>query len=496
MSHTRTSEIKSESKTISTLPTTTLDLTGDESQPEFCHTYEEWFNKSKPRIDSDKVEHIEPDYKSFDEIKATEHRPWIKEADTKGSFYDYLACISQLETKHEAKVNNKNRGKDDKVIYPNYIREPNANTLEELTYVINSSSGNPASNNGNIVAKGLTTISIVHPLAKTKYIKPGEIHFIDFFGKQEIRVNPGLNYLGAGYSWRRKDRIEKIFLQEKNVKIILVPQGKIAIAMENQTPIILLPGRHAFNDPLVQFSEKDLYDINQDEIQKGMLSIIRIRPNEVGLGRLNNQNILMLPGLHVENTAAFEYDGKINTRTLQLASNPHRKDQIAENTREEKSRNEFIHGTISIVLVESNMHGCALMNQFPVLLKPGVHVKNKQAFRFKGFVERNIEHVQFGTIHVIQVPDGQIGLAMDNNKAIVLRAGTYEVNSPTFKFIKMANLSDDLIQHGPITIVRVNQSNVGYAWYKGKTIELPPGLHIFVTMDNSFLNNGKSLIRK
>jgi len=55
------------------------------------------------------------------------------------------------------------------------------------------------------------------------------------------------------------------------------------------------------------------------------------------------------------------------------------------------------------------------------------------------------------------VPDGMIGLTLHNGIPVFLRPGRYVLLSITHNFVRNVNVNDELITHGPITIVTIKK---------------------------------------
>lgn len=55
------------------------------------------------------------------------------------------------------------------------------------------------------------------------------------------------------------------------------------------------------------------------------------------------------------------------------------------------------------------------------------------------------------------VPDGEMGLTFHNGLPVFLRPGRYVLLSFTHNFVQNISINDDLIKHGPITIVTVKK---------------------------------------
>ncbi|MDX1900859.1 MAG: SPFH domain-containing protein [Gammaproteobacteria bacterium] len=404
-------------------------------------------------IKSDEVVYLKPDAQSFDHLKASD---WMLPPTAEENFIAWAANNPQP-----------------------WIRQPNADTDDQLLNVVNlrareSGLGRDVKVGLNAFGTGLATLGIM-PYINTHNIKPGEIHFSTNAGIPEIHMGAGLHYLsGLRHAWGNIRNARENYIKEDNITIARILPGTVGIAIENGNPIVLLPGRHGYNSALFNLEEKAVHDVNVRNIASKPLSIVRIKQNELGLAHKNGNPIILLPGTHVNHDANFAFAGVLDSRTLNIIPT-----QSVANAPAPVPQEFYEFGNISIIRIPKGKIGCAMQDNEPVLLLPGIHIKNSQAFKYEKSWPANEPHIQFNTVHVIQVQSNQIGLAWDANKPIILNPGIYQVSSPTFKFIEFKNVNEPLIQHGTRTIVRVNQGQLGYAWHHGKVVELPPGVHEF-----------------
>lgn len=400
------------------------------------------------------VRYLNPDFTSFEEIKSND---WILKPQTE----NFLLWAEDKERKED------------------WLCKPNATSDNDLQLVVN---GKTVDNSVGRKAKVAFSVAVSTPFTFGKYaynstrtINPGEIHFTNNAGKQEIRVEPGNNYLsGIRHSWGSKRKASENSIKEGNIHIVRILPGQIGLATDNGKPIVLLPGRHAYNSALFNLEEKNIVSSNRPIIEFGTISIIRIQSNEIGLAAENNNPILLLPGLHIKNSASFKFISCVNTKNLSqtdLKEEKRQRSTIAESY--------FEHGTISVVQVANNKIGCAWDGRDSVLLNPGIHIKNSRAFKFEKMVNINEKNIEFNTINIIQVRANEIGLSWDNNVPIILPPGRHEFNSPQFKFQEFKSIYDKKIIHGNYTQICVNSDEYGYAFKNGKAMELTTGIHKF-----------------
>merc|ERR1719379_2803529 len=86
--------------------------------------------------------------------------------------------------------------------------------------------------------------------------------------------------------------------------------------------------------------------------------------------------------------------------------------------------------------------------------------------------------IAFGTIVLIRVRPGTIGLATDNGKPVLLLPGLHFYDQPNpLQFQKCVPLTDTIIRNGPLNVVRVNPGLVGVATVNGSPVLLEAGVH-------------------
>jgi len=257
---------------------------------------------------------------------------------------------------------------------------------------------------------------------------------------------------------------------------------------------------------------------NTQPIRQGALTICRIAQNQVGLAFENSVTpVLLGPGLHVYNTPSFRFDriasvqddhvqhgtfcmlqitrGKYalvwetptQPRILQQGSyvvkSPTFKFEKFVNMEETYIK----HGTIHIIQVPKGNIAKVTESVTPKLLNEGVHVVDHANFHFHGLELLSSPLVKHGTITRFRVTQGEIGMATWQNEAtFVERPGTYEVDSPDFIFHKVAAVSDKLLQNGNKKMVTVFSGEVGLSYKAGTLDVLHPGRHIISASDHYF----------
>jgi len=78
-------------------------------------------------------------------------------------------------------------------------------------------------------------------------------------------------------------------------------------------------------------------------------------------------------------------------------------------------------------------------------------------------------------VWIVRVPQGKIGLAMNNAEPEILLPGVHVKNSANFKFDKLEAVDKDEIVYGPIKFLTVKSGYVRVCYWKGKVHIYPEG---------------------
>eukprot|EP00742_Colponemidia_sp_Colp-10_P006953 GILJ01007462.1.p1 GENE.GILJ01007462.1~~GILJ01007462.1.p1 ORF type:complete len:518 (-),score=65.61 GILJ01007462.1:1629-3182(-) len=121
----------------------------------------------------------------------------------------------------------------------------------------------------------------------------------------------------------------------------------------------------------------------------------------------------------------------------------------------------------------------------PEVLGPGRHVLFKPTNSLDRIVKISDPVIVHGPISIIRVQDGQLGYGLDTETGhpVLLSPGKHVINSPTFKFQRFLVL--DAVQNdiGTFTLIRIETGNVGIAYRNAELKVLGPGFHLIVPPD-------------
>merc|ERR1711998_38618 len=193
-----------------------------------------------------------------------------------------------------------------------------------------------------------------------------------------------------------------------NVGGIVIPQGQVGFTEKNGEMEVLAPGRRRLWHP--QRRMVDVFDFNQTNIKVGNWHFVRVLPGQVGLAVQGGQ---------------------------------------------------------------------------PVVLEEGRHLLLEPEWRFIGTQNRNDDEVSWPEVpalKIVRVRPGKIAMVYDNGQPRVLqhRMEPYELLRPQCEFVKLGNALDDVVSldnRSTLDLVRVRPGNIGLAWEDGRPVILPEGLY-------------------
>lgn len=139
----------------------------------------------------------------------------------------------------------------------------------------------------------------------------------------------------------------------------------------------------------------------------------------------------------------------------------------------------------SYVLVEPGQLGvCTDMHGTLELYKPGRHLVMSPYSQFD-VIDMDTPHTVYrkdksggGLFQIVNVPAGSIGVALDNNKAVILNTGKHVIRSTGFIFKGVHATSAPHVLIGDVNIINVAPDKVGWGEDRGQVVVLRPGRHV------------------
>lgn len=351
--------------------------------------------------------------------------------------------------------------------------EANANDLSDLLRIIN----------GEKVPTGI-------PRSTGHTIKPGRIHFSNSSGKIYAHACPTDGEpkfaipTGARHTWldQHKYDLSQQYINVDDVHIITVPDGSIALAIRNNKPVILMPGRHVYYDKNFKFGKNHFFSLKEnniihiDEPILDNLSLIFINPDEIGLGTKAGVPMIMAPGLHIcGNNFIFEKSYKVDS-IMGLGDGD---DEADEKHTDTLKHHRIQSGVLEIVRIPNSHYGFATVNGDPKVLQPGLHVINSANFAFSKMVKQTQACIDYSNLHILRIRNGEYGLAWIGQKALLIPPGEYIFDDPKFQLDKTIKQAETIVQHGDINLLRVPTGTQAFAYIDGKAHRFTEGMHAF-----------------
>ena len=131
-----------------------------------------------------------------------------------------------------------------------------------------------------------------------------------------------------------------------------------------------------------------------------------------------------------------------------------------------------------IDLHKHNHNYTAQYGDEPEILSQGRHVLLSPWNKFIAIKRLTEPVIKHGPIHIIRVQSGQLGYGIDmkSGHPILLTQGEHIIDSPTFQWVKFITLRDQQTILANLTIIRVETGYVGYCYKQGQLVILKPGV--------------------
>ena len=219
----------------------------------------------------------------------------------------------------------------------------------------------------------------------------------------------------------------------------LVSVGFVHTVYNNGTLELMPPGRYWMCSCMSSWGRR--HALGEDAIVEATLSVLRVRRGQIGLAMENGKPVLLAEGLHCYNSPMFAFSG------FRAVNETH-----------------IEHGSYHVIRVPKGSFAIVTEEQRAKLLPEGVHVIDNPIFKFEGLVKASQPYIKHGTIHVIQVPKGAVGLVFESSFPRFLHEGLHLYDSPTLEWKGTRLKLDEDIKHGTLSRFRVPKGRVGLAW--------------------------------
>lgn len=217
--------------------------------------------------------------------------------------------------------------------------------------------------------------------------------------------------------WLEKDiSLNQNSITHGPLSIIRVPKGHYGLATYQGNPVLLAQGWHVKNDR--QFTFNQLTEINVPYIQHGVIHIVRVPEGSCAKVRDNTKPFLLPPGVHVINSATFNFDemATLDQEVIQ-------------------------HGTITRYRVHKGQIGLVWDNNVPKLIeKPGFYFNNQPNFCYVQSVSATNKEIILGAKKRIIVYDGEVGITYSDKGLQILDKGIHDIDNEQHKFVGFLSL--------------------------------------------------------
>ncbi len=127
-------------------------------------------------------------------------------------------------------------------------------------------------------------------------------------------------------------------------------------------------------------------------------------------------------------------------------------------------------------LVESGQYGFTLNNGFPELYRPGRHAVMSPLSDILGVYSMGDNLICPGAgVTIARVPEGLIGLALDNGQVRLLVPGVHVRASAAFQFHALVPLTQELIELGPVKLITVRAGTERVCYNNGQVMTYREG---------------------
>jgi len=119
----------------------------------------------------------------------------------------------------------------------------------------------------------------------------------------------------------------------------------------------------------------------------------------------------------------------------------------------------------------------------PLILGPGLHCLTGYPHTI---VKESKKYIEHGPTKIITIHEGEIGYGEENGTPMLLLPGRHIIQSRQFVWNRWLNLAQEVVNIGPLKIIRVDFGRVGVASKAGQRVCLEPGIHLVEPPDVFF----------
>ena len=254
----------------------------------------------------------------------------------------------------------------------------------------------------------------------------------------------------------------------------IIPTGSCGFTLKNGSVGILASGRRRIWD--VQKRLLRIEEINCNLIEMGQVTIVRVRPGEIGLALRHGKPVILEEGRHILAAPEWAYVGVANAADDVVSWQECAAVKIV---RVRPGRVAFIR--------EAGVPRVLLSRERPYELLAPQTVLVKLC-ELNGSGSRSADVLRFdeeGSLDLVRVRPGNVALAWHNGSPQVLGAARerYELRAPEWQFVKLGDLISEHIAldaHNSLDIVRVLPGKLGLCYEGGQPRILQPAPEPYV----------------
>ena len=262
--------------------------------------------------------------------------------------------------------------------------------------------------------------------------------------KQPVILDAGLHFVDSpGFEWQRTVSVNENFIAIGPISVIRVLPGFIGFATQSKRAVLLGVGLHFVNDPSFEFIDsKNL--TTENFVQNGAISLVRIEPGKIGLATISKKPVILDVGVHLIFEPTFEFTKPVSV-----------------------NENRISLGPVNIIRVGPGKLGLARMNGDPLLLDVGVHFINEPSFEFESFKSIDEALIKCDPVNILTVQSGMVVPVLINGEGHFLLEGRHFIKQARIQIQRQQALTDEYICVGTRHRIVVPQGRLGLALEQG-----------------------------
>ena len=284
-----------------------------------------------------------------------------------------------------------------------------------------------------------------YALSKISCIKQNEIGVVTHM-MGGAHILPSGCHISGCCTTVRKFEIKQDMIRNGNMWIVRILPGNYGLATTSGKPLILLPGRHAINDPLFDYIGSE--GVNQPMIEHRTIRIITVPRGELGLVMVKGEGHFLQPGRHFINQPNLRWIGF------------------------KKLTSEYMNvGAKHRIVIPAGKIGLAWENGKPLILEHGqVYEISSPYFKYVKSVLLTAPVIVHGAIKIITVREGVFGVSYDDGVMSILMPQRHTLTKGTHTFAGFLPSGQTTL--GIEAVTSMSADNVGIKFDSALTIQV------------------------